>query len=98
MATLSEFNISREYGTRPSINGISVGYIWEVEEGETYDMVSFSIKEIDRYFWHEVLCLKAGMSEEEIRSKVEYYVGLITEEDINEYKSFLKQGEKYGWD
>ena len=65
MGTITEINIERNYGVRPTDNAIYEGMAWGVEKGEPYDLVQFSLKEIDKpYFWRTTLCFPCGMSEQ----------------------------------
>lgn len=98
MATLKEIKINRKWGVRPNNNTIYIGSQWGIEKDEPYDLVQFSINELNKpYFWNESLCLKCDLTEEQIKNEVEEYIGGITENDIKDYKSFLECGEKYGW-
>ena len=99
MATIKKIKISRNWGKRPTDNAIYCGMAWGVEKGEPYDLVQFSIHELNKpYFWNMSLCVKCGTSEEEINKLVEEYAETITDKDIAEYIDFLEQGEKWGWD
>lgn len=99
MATLKKINIYRNWGIRPDGNTIIEGNIYYgVNKGEPYDLVQFSINEINGYYWNTSLCVHAGMSEEEINRIVAEYVKTITNADIKEYQKFLDFGKKYGWD
>lgn len=100
MATIKNISISREWGTRPTDNAVYCGMAWGVEKGEKYDLVQFSINELDKpYFWNTSLCFPCGSSEEEIRQEcIEYAQKYITEKDIQDYRRFLEDGEKWGWD
>ena len=100
MATIKNIKIHRNWGKRPTDNAVYCGMAWGVEKGEPYDLVQFSINELDKpYFWETSLCFPCGMSEEEIRKDcVEYAKENITEQDIKDYRRFLKNGEEWGWD
>lgn len=100
MATIKDIKIHRNWGKRPTDNVVYVGMAWGVEKGEPYDLVQFSINELDKfYFWNTSLCFPCGMSEEEIKKEcVNYAQQNITEKDIKDYRYFLECGEKWGWD
>lgn len=99
MATLKKINIYRNWGIRPDGNAIIAGNIYyDVEKGKPYDLVQFSISEINGYYWNDTLCVPVGTEEDEINRIVNEYVATITEADIKEYQRFLDYGNKYGWD
>lgn len=99
MATLKKINIYRNWGIRPDGNTIIEGNIYYgVDKGEPYDLVQFSINEINGYYWNDTLCVPVGTEEDEINRIVNEYVATITEADIKEYQRFLDYGNKYGWD
>lgn len=100
MATIKDIKISRERGIRPDNNAIYCGMAWGVEKGEKYDLVQFSINELNKsYFWNTSLCLPCGMSEEEIMQEcIKFAKENISEKDIRDYRSFLEDGERWGWD
>lgn len=100
MATIKKIEILRKRGTRPTGNAIFPEMIWQIEKGQEYDLVQFSINELDKpYWWYECLCLPCGMSEKNIRDIVEQYAKeQINQQDIEDYKSFLEDGERWGWD
>lgn len=98
MATLKSIQISRSWGVRPTDNAIYIGCAWMVEPGELYDLVQFSINEINGYYWRTSICVPEGTSEDEINKIVKEYINTLSDEDIKEYKDFLDFGNKYGWD
>lgn len=99
MATVKKINITRNWNTRPNDNAIHFGGIYKnVEKGEPYDLVQFSINEISGYYWHSCLCVPCGTSEDEVKGMVEEFVKSITDKQIREYKEFIDFGNKYGWD
>lgn len=100
MATIKDIKIYRNRGTRPTDYAVYCGMAWGVEKGEPYDLVQFSINELNKpYFWRTSLCFPCGMSEEEIREEcIEYAQQNITEKDIQDYRRFLEDGERWGWD
>ena len=99
MATVKKIYISRNYGKRPTDNAIYGGCNWCVEKGQQYDLVQFSINELQKpYFWRIALCIECGTSEEKINELVRYYAETITDEEMHNYQSFLEDGEKWGWD
>lgn len=100
MATIKKINISRNWATRPTDNAIYDGIAWGVQKGERYDLVQFSLEEIDKpFFWRTALAFPLGMSEEEIRNEcIDYVKNNITDKDIKEFLWFLECGEKWGWD
>lgn len=99
MATIKDIKIHRNWGKRPTGNDIYCGMVWGVEKGEPYDLVRFSINELDKsYFWYISLCFPCETSEEEIRESVEEYAKGITDKEIQDYCRFLEDGERWGWD
>ena len=99
MATLKEINIYRNWGIRPDGNEIIAGNIYcDVEKGKPYDLVQFSINEINGYYWNETICVPLNTSDEDIKKIVEEYITTITDDDIKDYQRFLDDGNKYGWD
>lgn len=98
MATLKDIKINRNWGVRPNNNVIYVGGEWRIKKGMAYDLVRFSINELNKvYYWKDCLCLRCGLTERQIENEVKEYVKNITEKDISDYKHFLEYGEKYGW-
>ena len=99
MVTVDKIEIKRNCGVRPNDNAVYLGKLWRVEKGEPYDSVQFSVKELQKpYLWCTMLCVKCGTSEEEINELVRDYAGTITDEQVRGYRSFLEDGEKWGWD
>lgn len=100
MATIKKIRINRNWSTRPTDNGIYVGDVWFVEKGEPYDLIQFSINELDMgYFWHTSLCVPCGISDEDaLKMAEEYAKDNISQKSIDSYKHFLEYGQKYGWD
>lgn len=98
MATVKDIEIRRGWGLKNS-RVCNMAWDTELEEGDWYDLVNFSINELGRpYFWNVSLGVKCDTSEEEIREAVEAYAKTITDTDIKEYLDFLADGEKWGWD
>lgn len=101
MATLKGISISRNWGERPTGNVILGNMAFaNVEKGQRYDLVQFSINELNKpYMWRESIGVPCGISEEEIKEIVlEYIEKFITDKDIKSYLDFLEMGEKWGWD
>lgn len=100
MATIKSIETNRNWGVRPSDNVIDFGFVWKVKKGEQYDLVEFTINELGNkpYYWAESLCVPIGMTDKEIEKIVKDYVKTITDEDIKNYKEFLEDGERWGWD
>ena len=59
-----------------------------VEPGESYDLVQFSIDEINGYYWKTFICVPEGTSEDEINKIVKEYINTISDEDIKNTKIF----------
>lgn len=97
MATLKKINIIRNFSTR---NNNRYGIVWEknLKENEEYDLIQISLEEIPHYYWKNSIGIKCGYSEEEIRKSVQKYVDTISDKEIESYKRFLADGEKWGWD
>ena len=100
MATIKSISRSKNWGVRPTNNIILAGHIWLVEKGQPYDLVQFSINELDKpYFWKEHLCVPCDWEEGVVERVIKRYAeNEITEKDINNYRQFLEDGEKWGWD
>lgn len=99
MMTLDKISVSPNWGTRPTDYGVILGNVWLVEKGQPYNLVQFSIKELGKpYYWNESLCVPTDWDNEKIEQVVQEYVKLITEENVQEYRKFLEDGEKWGWD
>lgn len=99
MATLDKMVIKMNAGKRPDNNIEYVGHIWKIEPGQEYDMVHFTLKEINKpYPWKETVCVPANLPEEEVVKICQDVVKTITDEDIESYVQFLEYQEKFGWD
>lgn len=100
MATIKDIKIYRNCGKRPTGNCEIVNMGWvDVEKGDEYDLVQISINELDKpYYWKIRFGFKCGTSEEEIRESLEEYAKEITDKEIQYYRSFLEDGERWGWD
>lgn len=100
MATIKDIKIHREWGIRPTGNCSIANMGWaDVEMGDRYDLVKILINELDKpYYWQISFGFKCGTSEEEIKESVEEYAKTITDKEIQDYRSFLEDGEKWGWD
>lgn len=99
MATLDKITIKNNAGKRPNNNFEYVGYIWKIEPGQEYDMVQFTLEEINKpYYWKQNVCVPINLPEEEIVKICQDIAKTITDEDIESYVQFLEYGEKFGWD
>lgn len=100
MATIKDIERHEKWGKRPTDNTQLVGHIWLVEKGEDYDLVNFSINELEKYFyWNECLCVPCYWTDEQVRKVAERYAQeCISEKEIESFKWFLEMGEKWGWD
>lgn len=99
MATIKDIKIMRNRGNRPENNVIYVDHVWLVEKGEPYDVLQFSINELERsYYWKSIICTPCGLLEKELYRIAEQHAKKITDNEINDYKSFLDIGDEYGWD
>lgn len=96
MATLKKINIIRNFSTRKNTK---LGMVWEknLKENEEYDLINISLEEIPHYYWKYSIGMKCGYSEEQIKNDIQEYIDTITDEEIANYKKFLANGEKYGW-
>ena len=82
-----------------TVKDIDIQKNWKVIDGENYNLIEFSINELDKpYYWATSLQVKADTTEKEIRELVEECAKEITSEEIKEYREFLEDGEKWGWD
>ena len=96
MATLKKINVIRNFSTRKNTK---LGMVWEknLKENEEYDLINISLEEIPDYYWKYSIGMKCGYSEEQIKNDIQEYIDTITDEEIANYKRFLRDGEKYGW-
>lgn len=97
MATFEKYYRCKKFGIRP-FDGKIYGTKWYVEKGQEYDLIKISIKEIDRYYWEVSLAVPCTTSDNTVEYMCKEYVKSISEQDIREYKGFLEDGEKWGWD
>ena len=101
MATIKSIEIMRNFGKRPTSDNVIIqsnNYIG-IEKGQEYDLVKFSINELNKpYFWNETLCVPTGTSEDVAMKLASEFAANITEQSIKEYQNFLNDGEKWGWD
>ena len=97
MATLKKINIIRNFSTRKNN---TLGIVWQknLKENEEYDLIQIGLEEIPHYYWKYSIGMKCGYSEEEIKNDIQEYIDTITDEEIANYKRFLANGEKWGWD
>ena len=99
MATIKTIDITRNGGERPAEDNNYFQGKWYVKVGEKFDSVKFIINELDKfYYWITTLYVPSGMEYNDIKELAETYAKTITEEDIKEYREFLEDGEKWGWD
>lgn len=96
IANLGSIEIRRDYSIRPNNNDMS--NVWYVEEGERYDLVRFTIKEINGYYWNEGIAVPCGTDEEEINQLVEDFIKDISAIDVADFKRFIEFGNEWGWD
>ena len=97
MNDIKNIRIKRNFGVR-NAKYDNLGDIWYVKDGEPYDLVQFSIKEMEGFMWRDALCLPCGLSETEIREYVNDVSATITKSQIEEYKDFIEFGKTFGWD
>lgn len=82
-----------------TVKNIDIQENWKVINGENYNLIKFSINELNKpYYWTTSFEVKADTSEERVRELVEECAKQITTEEIKEYREFLEDGEKWGWD
>ena len=100
MATIKEIEITRNWGERPQGNCDIVGNVYfGVAKGEPYDLVRFKINELDKdYSWFDSLCVACGTSEALCNDIASLYAKTLTQKDIKDYRQFLIDGERWGWD
>lgn len=100
MATIKNIKVSRNWGKRPDNENIYIGDVWFIEKGEEYDLLQFTINELDMgFYWNDSLCVPCGKTEEELLEIAKDYAkNQITDESIKSYRRFLEFGQKYGWD
>ena len=96
--TIVDIDIRRNFGVRPN-RGIEIyGHAWAVDEGEPYDLVCFKIGEIGTW-WETKLCIPCCFSDREIKKIVQNYAEKeIFEKDVEAYKQFLRDIDKWGCD
>lgn len=100
MATIEDIKIYRNWEKRPTGNYEIANMGWvDVEKGDEFDLVQISINELNKpYYWKISFGFKCGTGEEEIREYVEEYAKEITDKEIQDYRRFLEDGERWGWD
>lgn len=97
MITIKKIDISRDWGTRSGRENNKVFY--NVSVAEKYDLVKFIISELGLdVYWCVYVCVPLNTPEEEVNKYVEKYCKTLTMQDIKEYKKFINDGDKYGWD
>lgn len=97
MITIKKINILRNWSTR---NGKESDKIFHnVAVTDKYDLVQFIITELGYdIYWHISIGVPLDTPEEEINNYVNKYAKTITKTDVNNYKQFIDDGDKYGWD
>ena len=99
MATFDDIIINQNIRERPPEDEkILENVYFGVNVGENYKPVIFSIKEIASYYWWETLCFPIDMEENKIKEETINYANEITNDKVTNYKKFLEECEKYGWD
>lgn len=95
--TIKKINILRNWGTR---NGRECDKVFhDVPVAEKYDLVQFVINELGLdIYWCVSIGVPLNTSEEDATKYVEKYIKTIKKSDIADYKRFINDGDKYGWD
>lgn len=97
MITIKKVNILRNWGTR--IGRESNKQFYNVSVTEPYDLVQFVIAELGLdIYWHTSIGVPLNTSEEEINNYINKYIKGITKSDINNYRDFINEINKYGAD
>lgn len=97
MITIKKIDIFRNWGTRSGRECSSLFY--DVAVTEKYDLVKFIINELGYdIYWCVYICVPLDTSEEEINKYVEKYCKTLKKSDVMDYKKFIDDGDKYGWD
>lgn len=97
MITIKKVNILKNWGTR--IGRESNKRFYNVSVTEKYDLVQFVIAELNLdVYWHTSIGVPLNTSEEEINNYINKYIKGITKSDINNYRDFINEINKYGAD
>ena len=74
-------------------------YFWHnVADGERYDCVQFKVGEIATCYWGYSIACTADTTDEELEPIIHEYADKIPEDDYAKWASFIRLGEKFGWD
>ena len=97
MITIKKINILKNWGTRTGRENSKVFY--NVSVTEKYDLVQFVIAELGYdIYWCVSLGVPLDTPEEEINKYVNKYCKTLPKVDIYNYKKFIDDGDKCGWD
>ena len=97
MITIKKIEINRNWSYRNGREYYEVFY--NVPVSERYDLVKFIVKELGLdIFWHTSIGVPLNTSEQEINKYVYKYAETITNQDVKDYRRFIDDGDKYGWD
>lgn len=97
MITIKRIDINRSWSVRNGRECDKVFY--NVSAGEKYDLVKFIITELGYdIYWCESIGVPLNTSEEDINKYVEKYCKTLKKSDVLDYKKFIDDGNKYGWD
>lgn len=97
MIKVKNITRNKNWGIRPTDNGIMFGFIWLVERGEQYDLVQFTINGVKGYYWREKFCVPCEWTDEAVEKVVKQYVeDCISSEEVKLFAEFIKNIEEWG--
>ena len=97
MIKVTDVHIQRRWAQRPTGNTIICDTAWAVDKGEWYDLVQFHIDQLPDCFWRTALAFPVDMAEEEIKKETQDYAErYINEQDIKDFKEFLRDISEFG--
>lgn len=97
MITIKKIDIKKNWSARNGREGSTIFY--NVSVTEKYDLVQFIIDELGYdIYWCVGIGVPLDTSEEEINKYVEKYCKTLKKSDVMDYKKFIDDGDKYGWD
>lgn len=99
MFNIKTITIKRDYGVRPQGKShLDNDNIWDVEVGEPYALVRFVFEEVPGYYYWTSVSMNNDLSDEEIERQIKEAVKTIPESDLDWFKRFIENGERWGWD
>lgn len=99
MFNIQTITIDRNHGIRPEGKSyLDHNNVWDVEVGEPYALVRFIFEEVPGWYYWTSVSMHNDLSDEEIEQQIRKAVKTIPEDDLDWFKRFIKDGERWGWD